>query len=287
MVTEVGQYHRRSKQNLATTPHYVHDLFMTAQPTPATSLGTQTHAETSSAAAAWAQDSQHYLKMLRELADSGMAMVRIVHQRVRQQTDEPPINPVTASRRPALSFDRLPVYDAKSECVREACDAFDILSRAIRRTILLAEKLATAPTIPPSLTHASLTHPSTHPNAAHPRIIRDAAKGDPANGEHERQDTHAAEAEHLSPERLDRLERPGREDDLAPVPIAKFVDDVRREYASVELNFLQPGPPQDTESPASALSAPTIARVPPPEAPASPSAHQPAPAIPPPPFPRL
>jgi hypothetical protein len=191
-------------------------------------------------------------------------------------------------------FSTPPLLDRHNKFVQEARESIDVLTRCIRCSIMLAEKIAQQPTTAPS--------PAQHTNAARDRIrgdIEEALHRNDGNNDYERplsaNNNDGTEAESLKTERPDRLDEPDPEDDLAARPIAHIIADICRDLgldalpASNPQKDRPPPPPLHPPSPANApqaAAAPVTKyrKAPRPEAPTPAKAHQPAPPTP---FPRL
>jgi hypothetical protein len=157
---------------------------MLAQPVSANSTQAETPSATDIAADIWAQ---HCVQLLMELAYTGAAIVRIVHQRVRMQADERSHNSIMADI--YLPFITPPLLDRHNKFVQEAHESIDVLTRSIWCSIMLAEKIVQQPSAAPS--------PAQHTNAARDRIrrdVEDALHCNDANGDHGRQDHESHEA---------------------------------------------------------------------------------------------
>ena len=137
-------------------------------------------ADPDDAAGRVAQDACHYRGVLRELIDMGADLARLVHQQAEQAV-------VPAA---------------------EAAVAFERITRAVRRSILLAQKL---------------DEPARAPGAdrwtARRRVIRaveDAIQREADEGD----------SESLHAEFLDRLDGPDLEDDLGDRPVGEIIADI-------------------------------------------------------------
>jgi len=222
-------------------------------------------------ASTWAQDSQRYINILRELAETGAEIAGILHKRVRLLANGPTMNTLLAEIHPPLCNLTPPLADPHDKSVEQASAAYEAAVRSTRRTIMLAEKLS-------------------NPAPAHPRTAYtgDAAiSPKPANNDHERPEiqpeTQAGQAEMLHPERLDSLDAPDPEDDPNDRPIVEFVEEIFNEFCRLHPALAAtPAPPAPAATPQPAAKAP--AKKPKPIHPPFP--FQPAPPIPPKPFPR-
>ncbi len=246
-------------------------------------------AETPSAADIWAQHAPHCVQLLIELADTGAAIVSLVRQRARMQADEPSHQSIMAEI--YLPFDTPPLLDRHNKFLVEARESIDVLTRSIRRSIMLAEKIAQQPATAPSAVQ--------NPNAARDRIRRDVEEAlhrNDTNSDHERQDNEGHEAENVQAERPDRLDAPDPEDDPTARPVAHIIAEICRDLGLDALPASNPekdrppaaSPPPPAAAPQAAAKPVTkYSKAPPPEAHSPANAHQPAPPTPPTPFPRL
>jgi hypothetical protein len=146
------------------------------------------------------EDAQYYRWALHELIDIGVGLARLVHQQA-----------TAAAAEPAVTADTAPDIAA----------AFDRISRAVRRTILLARKVA-EPLAP------AAEHPEQHRAAARRRIIREVE-------DTIQRTAQGADAETLHAELLDRLDAPDLEDDIAQRPIADIIADICRDLGLAAL----------------------------------------------------
>ena len=142
-------------------------------------------------------ETEHFKQVLRELVDMGTDIARIIHHQTRRQAEAataalpPPATANTQFPDPAIAFDRI--------------------SRTIRRTILLSQKLAEPPR--PSAI------PTTYRIAARKRVLREVE---------DMIELNAAPADRptLNAELLDRLDAPDLEDDIGARPLDDIIIDI-------------------------------------------------------------
>jgi hypothetical protein len=162
-------------------------------PTPSTSAEPQNTSQL-------APGTEYYLGVLHELIDIGVGLARLVHQRAEAEAASP-----------------------KSPAGPDLASAFECISRAVRRTIMLARKVA-EPVAPAAAQHRA---------AARRRIIReveDVIQRTPGGDE----------ALSLHAELLDRLDTPDLEDDIQVRPIADIIADICRDLGLAALPGTHP-----------------------------------------------
>jgi hypothetical protein len=164
--------------------------------------------EPETAAAQHAEDAAYYRRILHDLIDMGADLARQVHQQAlsRPKNTRPPAGPDTAPTDPTAAFDRI--------------------ARTIRRSIVLARKLAEP-------VQAPAANPAQPRIAARQRIIRAV------------EDTiqcHAAdtEAATLHAELLDRLDAPDLDDDIDRRPVAEIITEICRDLGLAALPGTHP-----------------------------------------------
>jgi hypothetical protein len=144
------------------------------------------------------QDASYYRGILHDLIDRGADLARLVHEQAKTQAE---------SASPDTAPDPAPAIDAVT--------AFERIARAVRRSILLAQKLD-EPVLAPA------AHAPGHRQASRRRIIRAV------------EDTiqrHAAdhEAASLHAEFLDRLDSPDLDEEIEDRPVAEIIADICRD----------------------------------------------------------
>jgi hypothetical protein len=191
-----------------------------------------------------AEDAQYYRRVLHELIDTGVGLVRLVSQPARSQGEAA----AAPTADPAL--------------VVTVAIAFDRISRAVRRTIALARKVAE----PVALAAA---HPAQHREAARRRIIREVEDVIQRTAGH-------AEAENLHAELLDRLDAPDLDDDIGQRPIADIIADICRDLGLAAQPGTHPWKRRTTEDLTTLRVRAAMLRAPIPDAAAPPAAAPPA-----------
>ncbi len=155
-----------------------------------------------------AEDAQYYRRVLHGLIDMGAELAGIVLHQAKARSETP-----TPAAAPAPH----PTQDFTIP--------FDRIARAIRRTVLLARKIAEpAP---------AASQSGQHRAAARKQIIREvenaiAHRADPD------------EAASLHAELRDRLDAPDLEDDIQSRPIAEIIAEIRRDLGVAPLSDLHP-----------------------------------------------
>jgi hypothetical protein len=153
-----------------------------------------------------AADAQYYRGILHGLIDIGAELARVVLSQAKAATTQTEPNPAPAQDvAPGFARARDP----------DPAVAFERISRAIRRTILLAQKIAQ----PVAQANA---HPVQHRAAARRRIIRDVEDAI-------QRESRGVEAEFLHAELVDRLDGPDLDDDIENRPIADIIRDICRD----------------------------------------------------------
>ncbi len=146
-----------------------------------------------------AEDALYYRRVLHELIDMGIDLARAVHQHATAQADP---------AEPADGPDATAALDAAA--------AFDRISRAVRRTVALARKVAEP--LPPR----AATGSSRDRAAARRRIIREVE-------DVIQRTVSGAEAEALGAELSERLDAPDLEDEIDGRPVAEVIADICRD----------------------------------------------------------
>jgi hypothetical protein len=165
------------------------------------------HPSTQTASDPLNQDAQHYRAVLNGLIDIGADMARLLHQQAKTQAEAAP--PDADDTRPALA---------------ELAIAFDRVALAVRRSIVLARKLAEP---------VPVADPARPRIAARQRIIR-AVEDEIQRG------TTGREAATLHAELLDRLDAPDLDDDVADRPVAEIIADICRDLGLAALPGTHP-----------------------------------------------
>jgi hypothetical protein len=161
---------------------------------------------------------QHYLRVLAEMVDIGADLLRMVQQEALQ---------VEAARLAAAKSNHDPLTTPAMQSVADYAEAYNLISRSIRRTMLLDEKLAEPKQAPASSASANRT-------AARKRIIRDVEdviQRKAGDDDHE-QALHA--------ELLDRLDSPDLDDEIANRTIPEIVNDICRDFGIAALPGAHP-----------------------------------------------
>ncbi len=142
-----------------------------------------------------AEDAQYYRRVLHELIDMGADLARTVHRQATSQAG---------------------AEDPDAAAVHETAVAFDRISRAVRRTIALARKLAE-----PVPMRADAGSGQTRA-AARRRILRGVEDAIQREAE-------GADVETLEAELRDRLDGPELDDAIGNRPVAEVVTDICRD----------------------------------------------------------
>jgi len=103
-------------------------LFMFAQPIPTN----QTQAEKPSTADRWAEDKDHYLQLLREVADTGAETLQLVKQCIRRRARDLQNDTVDPEDKWFMGRITAPLTDPRNKFAQDASTAIDTLSRSIR-----------------------------------------------------------------------------------------------------------------------------------------------------------
>lgn len=143
-----------------------------------------------------AEDGQYYRRVLHELIDMGADLARAVRQQATCLPD--------------------PAGDTTAMSMDDAAVAIDRISRAIRRTIALARKIAEP--LPPRATTSS----GQHRTAARRSIIREVE-------DVIQRTVDGAEAEALHVELSERMDAPELEDEIDHRPVAEVIADFCRD----------------------------------------------------------
>jgi len=227
------------------------------------------------------------------MADIGADIVRIMHKTLRAQAGEPSIATILSDDFAPLTDMTPPLAAPHNKILQKASNAFGIVTQSMRRSIMLAQKLAdSAATTPPTNPIPTGDIPTGDPvigeGEAHP------APANPNNDrqdENERQDTEGREPETAQPECADRRDRPDSEFDLAARSFTNLLADIARAFGQQHTEWAEDiDDLEDTDFPEAALSPPLPAPTTPPKNPETntlTSAPRPAPPFPPEPFPRL
>jgi len=257
---------------------------MSAQPLSAS----QTQAEKPSTANRWADDKDYYLQLLREVAETGAETLQLVKQCIRRRARDLQNDAIDPEDKWFFGHITTPLTDPQNKFAQDASTAIDTLSRSIRLTVMLAEKLAHERPMPqsPALQNAAPRQPIRPEDAPE---IHPSAANDTTTNENERQNNQRPDTESL---RADQPDRPDREDDIPSRPVSYHVREILREFMRVEAKFQKALAPQHINTHAGApgeaiIAVPTQPEAPTPQAPTPPNAHQSGPSIPPTPFPRL
>ena len=156
------------------------------------------------------EDAQYYRANLHELIDLGMVLARAVQANaVAQAAQDAP--PATAAPGSAAASTARPGIDRTTP--------FDRIARCIRRTVLLAQRIAEAPNPAPAAAIARA--------AARRRILREVEDAIHRRARSPRGDRIDAEA--LQAELHERLDSPDLDDDIASRPIADIITEIVRD----------------------------------------------------------
>ncbi len=159
-----------------------------------------------------AEDAQYYRRVLHELIDMGVDLARDVHRQATAQAE----NPASTAVHAAVAFDRI--------------------SRAVRRTVALARKVAEPlPTYKPA---------GQDRVAARRRILREVEDVIQRKAD-------GADAEALQAELCERLDAPELEDDIGDRPVAEIIADICRDLGLAAMPGTRPWKrrtPQDIEA---------------------------------------
>jgi hypothetical protein len=172
-----------------------------------------------------AEDAQYYRRVLHGFIEIGADLARLLHSQAKSQAETAPPNAGPAPElapalAPALAPDLAPAF-ASAFAI-----AFDRISRAVRRTIMLACKVA-EPAAPAAATATQ------HRAAARRRIIREVEDAI-------QRTAGPAEAETLHAELVDRLDAPDVDDDIEHRPIADIIADICRDLGLAALPGTHP-----------------------------------------------
>ena len=164
-----------------------------------------------------AADTQFYREALHDFITIGTSLARHLHQQV---TAEPQSTPQPTSTQPTPAPHAAITPEA-------AAIAFDRLARSVRRSIMLARKLAEPP--------APAKDPAQHRTTARKRIIREV---EDAIQRH----SHADDADpaSLTTELHDRLDTPDLDRDLTTRPIADIITELCRDLGLAALPGTNP-----------------------------------------------
>jgi hypothetical protein len=147
-----------------------------------------------------AQDAQYFRRVLLEFIDIGADLMRLVRKEAHTQAE---YTERVQNTDPYLSERQDPTV------------AFERITRAVRRTMVLVRKL-NEPLPPPAASK------SEHRTAARKRIIRDVE-------DTIQRTTKDDEAESLHAELLDRLDGPDLDEDIDQRPVAEIITDICRD----------------------------------------------------------
>ena len=155
-----------------------------------------------------AADVRTHREVLNGLITMGADFARLLHAQAKAQAEA--TNPDAAAPAPAPAADTLTNLAA----------AFDRITRAVRRTIILARSLDRP--VPPA------RDPAAQRSAARKRIIREVEDAIGRTGEAEIWDTGSTAAG-LRAELRDRLDAPDLDDDIASRPVADIITEICRD----------------------------------------------------------
>ncbi len=207
---------------------------MQAQPTPA---------EPPSDPGQQAADAHYYRAVLHELIDMGADLARRLH---RQATARPGPLPAPA-RRPNEAPNATPA-SPPADLTADVTLAFDRIARCVRRTVLLARKLAEP--LPPPAGHDA----ARRRIAARKTVIRDVEDAIHRAG-------RGPAAERLAAELHNRLDAPDLDDDILHRPVADIVTEIIRDLglaAAYGANLWKRRTPRDLEALRARAARPTL-----------------------------
>ena len=200
-----------------------------------------------------AADTDYYRQALHNFIDMGTDLARLVHGQATAQAQA--AQPGTALPGP------------------EVITAFDRLARAVRRSIMLARKLAEPP--------APAKDPAHHRAAARKRIIREVEDAIQRHS-HATDSADDADPASLTTELHDRLDTPDLDRDLTTRPIADIITELCRDLGLAALPGTAPWrrrTPQDIQD-LNARAAAQPGAAPPSPKPQAPNPQPPRAAIP-------
>jgi hypothetical protein len=170
------------------------------------------------------QNRQYYLRVLHEVIDIGTDLVRLVRQHGQVQAED--TGHVAHPRHETTgNFQKIGPSPAGAS---DLTDQYDTITRSLRRSILLADKLNEPVKPPPAPDPEQRT-------AARKHIIR--AVEDTIQRRVKARD----EAERLHAEFLDRLDDPDLDDDIESRPVADIIADICRDLGISSFFDKNPG----------------------------------------------
>ena len=178
-----------------------------------------TQAQREDAPGQQAADTQFYREALHDFITIGTSLARHLHQQVTGQPEATP---------PATQPAPTPPAAITPEA---AAMAFDRLARSVRRSIMLARKLAEPP--------APAKDPAHHRAAARKRIIREVEDAIQRHS-HATDSADDADPASLTTELHDRLDTPDLDRDLTTRPIADIVTELCRDLGLAALPGTNP-----------------------------------------------
>ncbi len=222
---------------------------------------------------AYAADARHHREVLNELIDMGADLARLLHKQATTvgwvSEAQPTITPP-----PDASLSNSPQNPQSTPTLAATTPdltlAFDRIARCVRRTVLLARRIAEPMPAGPAEAAAG------HRVAARRKIIRDV---EDAIGRAAQAAPKSADAGALNAELHDRLDAPELDDDIRRRPVADIVADICRDLGIAAAGGAKPWK-RRTPADIGALCARAAAPANPP------GAATPAPARPKPPAPR-
>ncbi len=155
-----------------------------------------------------AEDAQYYRRVLHELIDMGVDLARGVHQQATVQAGGEDLGDGPGA-----------------PTVQDTAAAFDRISRAVRRTVALARKIAEP--LPPR------ADTGQQRVAARRRILREVADVIQRRAE-------GVEAEAMHAELSERLDAPDLEDDIDGRPVAEIIADICRDLGLAAMPGTRP-----------------------------------------------
>jgi hypothetical protein len=194
---------------------YVLVLFMSLEPLPVE----PENAPDQPTSDQQAQDAQYYRFVLHDLIDMGTELARMVHRQALSQakattlSTDPHIDQTSNNATAVLGNEHPPLPS------QDLVAAFDRIARAIRRTIVLARKVAMPP--PPPGDPARSTN-EQHRTSARKRIIREVEDAI-------QRAARDNEAEALHAEFSERLDAPDLDDDIDHRPAADIIAEICRD----------------------------------------------------------
>jgi uncharacterized membrane protein YccC len=166
------------------------------------------------------QSAQRYCRVLEELVDIGTELARMVLQQAQTYVEASRAIDELGQRDEGFNLRIIPT----PALTQDPIAGYERITRAVRRTVMLAQKLHEPSKAPPKAPPKapSEAHVSNDRIAARKRIIRDVE-------DTIQRTTKDDEAERLHAELLERLDAPDLNDDIAHRPVAEIIKDICRD----------------------------------------------------------